>query len=71
MAGRLTKVVHTKLSGHMLRVEAARSGASSIQILTMGQIAGRLAGGFLQPIDNEALQAAVRAALAEIKSGGT
>ncbi len=69
MAGRLTKVVHTKLSGHMLRVEAARSGASGIQILTMGQIAGRLAGGFLQPIDNEALQAAVRAALAESSLG--
>ena len=63
MTGRCTKVVHTKLSGHMLRVDAARSRSNGVQIMTMGQLAGRLAGGFLQPIDFEKLQDAARAAL--------
>jgi hypothetical protein len=35
----------------------------------MGQLAARLAGGFLQPIDAEALRAAVREALASIDLG--
>lgn len=61
---RRTIVVHTKLSGHMIRVDAARSGDNGVQIMTMGQLAGRLAGGFLQPIDPENLQEAVRMALA-------
>ena len=48
---RRTIVVHTRLAGHMARVNAARAGAHGIQILTMGQMAARLAGGFLAPID--------------------
>ncbi|MGA2794828.1 MAG: PD-(D/E)XK nuclease family protein, partial [Roseiarcus sp.] len=64
IAHRRTIVVHTKLSGHMIRVDGARSGANGEQVMTMGQLAGRLAGGFLQPIDPEKLQEAVRAALA-------
>jgi hypothetical protein len=64
MITRRTIVVHTKLSGHMIRIAAARSGANGVQVMTMGQLAGRLAGGFLQPIDPEKLQEAVRAALA-------
>ena len=64
MTARRTIVVHTKLSGHMIRVAAARSGANGVQVMTMGQLAGRLAGGFLQPIDPEKLQEAVRTALA-------
>jgi hypothetical protein len=64
MAVRRTIVVHTKLSGHMIRVDAARSGVSGVQVMTMGQLASRLAGGFLQPIDPEKLQRAVRTALA-------
>ena len=64
IAHRRTIVVHTKLSGHMIRVAAARSGANGVQVMTMGQLAGRLAGGFLQPIDPE-IQEAVRMALAE------
>ena len=64
MTARSTIVVHTTLSGHMIRVDAARSGANGVQVMTMGQLASRLAGGFLQPIDAETLQEAVQAALA-------
>jgi hypothetical protein len=53
-----------QLSGHMIRVDAARSGANGMQVMTLGQLAGRLAGGFLQPIDPDKLQEAVRTALA-------
>ncbi|WPP06198.1 PD-(D/E)XK nuclease family protein [Methylocella tundrae] len=60
---RRTIVVHTRLSGHMARVAAARRGEHGVQILTMSQLASRLAGGFLQPIDPDALQDAVRKAL--------
>ena len=64
MTARRTIVVHTTLSGHMIRVDAARSGANGVQVMTMAQLASRLAGGFLQPIDAEKLQEAVQAALA-------
>lgn len=60
---RRTIVVHTRLAGHMARVGAARRGEHGVQILTMGQLASRLAGGFLQPIDGDELQNAVREAL--------
>src|SRR5450759_3387864 len=66
---RRTIVVHTRLAGHMARVEAARAGAHGIQILTMGQLAARLAGGFLAPIDPDCLRAAVREALPETDLG--
>ena len=44
----------------LLRVDAARKGANGVQVVTMGQLAARLAGGFLQPIDPERLQEAVQ-----------
>ena len=69
MTARRTIVVHTTLSGHMIRVDAARSGASGVQVMTMAQLASRLAGGFLRPIDAEELQEAVRAALASSSLG--
>jgi len=62
VTGRRTFVVYTNLSGHMIRVDAARNGDSGLQVMTMGQVAGRLAGGFLQPIDLEILQDATRTA---------
>jgi hypothetical protein len=61
VTGRRTFVVYTNLSGHMIRVDAARSGNSGLQVMTVG--AARLAGGFLQPIDAEILQDATRTAL--------
>src|SRR5258707_3984769 len=66
---RRTIVVHTRLAGHMARVNAARAGAHGIQILTMGQMAARLAGGFLAPIDSVSLREAVREALPETDLG--
>lgn len=45
-------------------VEAARAGANGVRILTMGHLAARLAGGFIQPIDPQALHQTVRASLA-------
>ena len=64
MTGRRTIVVHTRLGGHMVRVEAARAGANGVRALTMGHLAARLAGGFIQPIDPEALRQTVRDSLA-------
>ena len=43
-AGR-TVVVHTRLAGHVARVEAARRKASGVQFMTMEQLAGRLPVG--------------------------
>ena len=57
---RRTIVVNTKLAGHMARVRAARAGKSGVQIFTMGQLAARLAGGLLRPIDPTNLKIAVR-----------
>jgi hypothetical protein len=66
---RQTIVVHTRLAGHMARVEAARNCQSGVQIMTMAQLASRLAGGFLQPIDPDALRDAVRETLPTINLG--
>jgi len=66
---RRTIVVHTRLAGHMARVATARAGACGVQIMTMDHLAARLAGGFIQPIDADALHEAVKAALAETALG--
>lgn len=62
---RHTLIVHDKLADHMARVAAARRGDHGVEILTMGQLAARLAGGFFRPIDSEDLREAVRGALDE------
>jgi hypothetical protein len=69
VGSRKTIVVHTRLAGHMARVHAARASQSGLQIMTMGQLAARLAGGFLQPIDVEELRDAVSEALETVKLG--
>jgi hypothetical protein len=53
----------------MARVAAARAGQSGRQVMTMGQLAARLAGGFLRPIDPEALRDAVRESLPAVDLG--
>ena len=53
----------------MARVEAARACQSGVQIKTMDQIAARLAGGFLEPIDTDALEEAVSQAISTIPLG--
>ena len=69
MSLRRTIIVHTRLAGHMARVQAARAGESGVQILTMGQLAARLAGGLLRPIDPDDLKIAVRELLASVQLG--
>ena len=69
MGSRKTIVVLTKLAGYMARVEAARTRCNGLQIMTMGQLAARLAGGFLQPIDPDTLRDAVREALGAVDLG--
>jgi PD-(D/E)XK nuclease superfamily protein len=66
---RRTIVVHTRLAGKAARVDAARASAHGRKILTMDQLAARLAGGFFQPIEIDALQDAVRDALGAINLG--
>ena len=68
-AERRTVVVHTKLAGHMARVAAARAGENGVQIMTMGQLAARLAGGLLRPVDPDALRDALREALPAVAMG--
>ncbi|MET4799151.1 hypothetical protein ABIA96_001718 [Bradyrhizobium sp. LB11.1] len=66
---RRTIVVHTKLAGHMSRVDAARRNEAGVQIMTMGQLAARLAGGLLQPLDLDVLTEAVSDTLLHIEMG--
>jgi hypothetical protein len=55
LSARRTIVVHTKLAGHMSRVDAARRNEAGVQVMTMGQLTARLAGGLLQPVDLDVL----------------
>ena len=68
-AERRTVVVHTKLAGHMARVAAARASENGVQIMTMGQLAARLASGLLRPVDPDALREALRQALPAVAMG--
>ncbi|RJT31481.1 PD-(D/E)XK nuclease family protein [Mesorhizobium waimense] len=45
------------------RLAAARGGRHGLQIMSFEQAAVRLAGGFVQPIDEESLRAAIQAVL--------
>lgn len=60
---RRTIVVEGPLAFGMRRIVAARRGETGVQILTMPQLAARLAGGFTQPARSEDLDPAIRAAL--------
>lgn len=55
MPHRKTLIVHMILAGHMSRVDCARSNETGVQIMTMGQLAARLAGGLLQPVNLDVL----------------
>lgn len=62
-------MVHTKLAGHMSRVDAARCNEAGVQVMTMGQLAARLAGGLLQPVDLNVLMEAVSDTLPDVEMG--
>src|ERR1700734_837290 len=58
-------VVEGPLAFRMRRVQAARDGDLGLEILTIPQLAARLAGGFSSPADEEVLYPAISRALAE------
>ncbi|MCP2001402.1 PD-(D/E)XK nuclease family protein [Nitrobacter winogradskyi] len=61
--------MHTKLAGHMLRVDFARRSEIGVQVLTMGQLVARMAGGLLRPVDPDVLLETARAALSAVDMG--
>ena len=60
---RHTIIVHNRLARRTHRTQAAIDAQQGLQLYTMDQLAARLAGGFLQPIDDDALNVALAAAL--------
>jgi hypothetical protein len=61
---RRTIVVHNRLAWRSQRTQAALARAQGFQLFTIEQLAARLAGGFLAPIDGDDLKAAVTTAVA-------
>ena len=53
----------------MSRVDAARNNAVGVQIMTMGQLAARLAGGLLRPVDLDVVLETVTVALPAVEMG--
>jgi hypothetical protein len=62
---RQTAVVEGPLAFQTLRLAAARTWQSGLQILSLPQLAARLAGGFAHAITAEVLEPAVQLALRE------
>lgn len=63
MTTRRTIVIEGPLAFRMRGIEAARSCEAGLQIMTLPQLAGRLAGGFIRPARSEDLDPAIRQAL--------
>ncbi len=63
VTGRSTLVVHGRLAMREGRLAAARDGRHGLQVMSFEQAAVRLAGGFVRPIDDESLRAAIQAVL--------
>ncbi|WP_033048164.1 PD-(D/E)XK nuclease family protein [Sinorhizobium meliloti] len=62
-ASRSTLIVHSRLAMREARLAAARSDRHGLQIMSFEQAAVRLAGGFVRPIDEESLRAAIQTVL--------
>ncbi len=60
---RRTIVVEGPLAFRMRRIVAARRAEAGIQIITLPQLAARLAGGFVRPARSQDLDPAIRTAL--------
>lgn len=58
-----TLVVHNRHAWRSHRTRAALDAAQGDLLLTIEQLAARLAGGFLRPVDSDAFKAAVGAAI--------
>src|ERR1019366_6369545 len=64
---RRTIVFPSRLAWHEERFRAAEQNALGLQILTPSQLAGRLAGGFLEAASRDTCHVLVRDALADLK----
>ena len=60
---RRTAIVEGPLAFRMRRIAAARQEQAGVQIMTLPQLAARLAGGFTRPARSEDLDPAIRLAL--------
>ena len=68
-AARRTVIAHSLLRMRELRLEAARGQRHGLQIMTFERLAARLAGGLVQPVDDDALWEAIMAVLPETALG--
>lgn len=69
IAHRSTLVVHGRLAMRESRLAAGRTNRHGLQIMSFEQAAVRLAGGFVRPIDDESLRAAIHTALSTTPMG--
>ncbi|MDP9933494.1 PD-(D/E)XK nuclease family protein [Variovorax paradoxus] len=66
---RNTAVVFGRLQSRELRLVAARNRAAGLQVMTIEQLACRLAGGFCRPVEDGALRKALQTALGQTALG--
>lgn len=66
---RRTVVAPDRFAIRERRLAAARMNEHGLQVLTFEQLAARMAGGLLRPVDDETLRAVVQAALPETALG--
>ncbi|TXN27670.1 PD-(D/E)XK nuclease family protein [Methylobacterium sp. WL19] len=66
---RRTYIAHGRLASREIRLDAARGQRHGVQVMSFEQMAARLAGGFMQPIDAEALRDAIQQALPDTMLG--
>ncbi|WP_316193888.1 hypothetical protein [Bradyrhizobium sp. SZCCHNRI1029] len=60
---RRTIIVEGPLAFRMRRIAAAREAEAGVQIMTLPQLAARLAGGFTRPTRTQDLDPAIRSAV--------
>lgn len=66
---RQTYIVHGRIAFREIRLDAARNQHHGTQVMAFEQLAARLAGGFMQPIDAETLRDAIQRVLPETDLG--
>ena len=66
---RRTIVAHSRLKMRELRLDAARKRGHGLQVMTFEHLAARLAGGFVQPVDDDAVKQAIAVVLPETALG--
>ena len=62
-------IAHSLLRMRELRLDAARRRRHGLQIMAFEQLAARLAGGLVQPVDDDAMREAITAVLPETELG--